>query len=461
MINVNELTDAQERKLRKTIIKLNNFKKRQKKKGQSPLLLQESITHSTFEKAASKGTLAKQKQDLNSDMDHLLSCDTLENGEIFRATGKNLSTTHSLSFLQFCAVRLSKRSWKALSDGIAQNNTVKILSLNACCVNNVAFEQLVPALNKNTSLEILDLSYNYMGDDMACYISKIISNECERQDNVVWLAGLRGEKPGDDPRTSNKSSVLYSIVLRHNDFKNYICSELSRVLLYDIYLRSVDLRNNNIEESGVKYMTECMKTNKTLLNCDLRQNEGFTASLHRKIAISLLNNLRIAKQNPKIEVQKWINPELLTIEVPENMVPMIQEKLNALVESPYDITPSKLTNRNESRLNDRPKTVPTNLRKGRNKKVKGKKVEKGRVSKLIREQNAIYQIASDSNKKTAKSQLDYYKEINNHLAQENQLLIQKLSRYEAPLQMDPQVVNQRVAQKHEEQKVAELNESGL
>lgn len=59
----------------------------------------------------------------------------------------------------------------------------------------MAFDYMVPALLKNTSLEILDLSYNFMGDEMASYIAKIISNQSERRDNVVWLAGLRGETP--------------------------------------------------------------------------------------------------------------------------------------------------------------------------------------------------------------------------------------------------------------------------
>lgn len=62
---------------------------------------------------------------------------------------------------------LVNKSWECLSDAISENQTVKIFSLNACGVNNVAFEYLVPALDKNKTLEILDLSYNYMGDDMA------------------------------------------------------------------------------------------------------------------------------------------------------------------------------------------------------------------------------------------------------------------------------------------------------
>jgi Ran GTPase-activating protein (RanGAP) involved in mRNA processing and transport len=114
----------------------------------------------------------------------------------------------------------------------------------------VTFECLVPALDKNSNLEILDLSYNYMGDDMAPFIAKIISNQSERRDNIVWLAGLRGEAP----KSGDYKSGLQSMILRYNDFENYICSEISRVLLYDIYFKSIDLRNNNIDIKGVKDM---------------------------------------------------------------------------------------------------------------------------------------------------------------------------------------------------------------
>lgn len=101
-----------------------------------------------------------------------------------------------------------------------------------------------------------------MGDDMTCYIAKIISNQGEKRDNVVWLAGLRGEAP----KFEDVKSGLQSLILRYNDFGNYICGDLSRVLLYDTYIKSIDLRNNRIDEKGVKDMCSFLKSNRTLLN---------------------------------------------------------------------------------------------------------------------------------------------------------------------------------------------------
>ena len=117
-------------------------------------------------------------------------------------------------------------------------------------MNHNVFKHLVPCLDVNSNIEILDLSYNFMGDEMSTYIAKIISNQSERRDNVVWLAGLRGETPQNEECKSG----LQSIILRYNDLGNYLCGEISRVLLYDVYVKSIDLRNNQIDEKGVKDM---------------------------------------------------------------------------------------------------------------------------------------------------------------------------------------------------------------
>jgi len=50
-----------------------------------------------------------------------------------------------------------------------------------------SLEILIPAFSVNRTIETLDLSYNYMGDKVASYLTKLISNQSERRDNVVWL----------------------------------------------------------------------------------------------------------------------------------------------------------------------------------------------------------------------------------------------------------------------------------
>lgn len=210
LINVSQLTEKQQNKLRKTIRKLNEFRKRKKTVG--------GLSQASIQSKPKTTKASNKNKNVGSDLDKLFSCDSIDNYDIFKATAKNLSMTMNMKFLQLCALRLSRKSWSCLCDSLAVNNTVRILSLNACGVNNVTFECLVPALDKNSNLEILDLSYNYMGDDMAPFIAKIISNQSERRDNIVWLAGLRGEAP----KNEDYKTGLQSMILRYNDFGSYI-----------------------------------------------------------------------------------------------------------------------------------------------------------------------------------------------------------------------------------------------
>ena len=57
-----------------------------------------------------------------------------------------------------------------------------------------SWEIISPAFAENRSIETLDLSYNYMGDQCSSYL-RLIANQSERRDNCVWLHGLRGEFP--------------------------------------------------------------------------------------------------------------------------------------------------------------------------------------------------------------------------------------------------------------------------
>lgn len=101
LINVTELDNKQERKLKKTITQLINFKKKKKKIGSSSLAAPES----TFSKI---GKSKSKPKNIATDLDHLFSCDVMENQDVFKAISKNLTMTRNMRFLQFCAVRLGK-----------------------------------------------------------------------------------------------------------------------------------------------------------------------------------------------------------------------------------------------------------------------------------------------------------------------------------------------------------------
>lgn len=56
-------------------------------------------------------------------------------------------------------------------------------------------------------------------------------------------------------------------------------------------MRSIDVKNNNIDEYWVGEFVKLMNSNLTLTNLDLRENPGFNIKLHRKLALGLLRNI--------------------------------------------------------------------------------------------------------------------------------------------------------------------------
>jgi hypothetical protein len=104
LINASSLTDKQQIKLRKTVKKLNDFRKKKKTIG--------SLSEASLQSKPKPSKAANK--DISNDFDKLFSCDSIDNYDIFKATAKNLSITRNMKFLQICAIRLSRKSWKCL-----------------------------------------------------------------------------------------------------------------------------------------------------------------------------------------------------------------------------------------------------------------------------------------------------------------------------------------------------------
>ena len=56
--------------------------------------------------------------------------------------------------------------------------------------------------------------------------------------------------------------------------------------------------------------------------------------MHRGVVLKLLRNLKIAKRNQGLDEMRWMNPEVLILEVPSHLAPKIQSKMNKLFQYP-------------------------------------------------------------------------------------------------------------------------------
>lgn len=82
----------------------------------------------------------------------------------------------------------------------------------------------------------LDLRANKIPDEMGPLVVRIIQAQTEKRDNVIWVYGLRNEYPDHLDQIG-----LKSVILRRNRLGKNFMESLSRWVVYDEYLRHIDL----------------------------------------------------------------------------------------------------------------------------------------------------------------------------------------------------------------------------
>lgn len=143
--------------------------------------------------------------------------------------------------------------------------------------------------------------------------------------------------------------------------------------------------------------------------------------------MKLLRNLKRAKKDPKVDEKKWMNSELLTIQVPQHMVAKIQAKINHLYDEPeQDANEYRETTKSSRRTPSANRnTLGESSSKGKIKKFKKRKTREQNTAQD--EANALFKMASESTKQELVIKLEEYRMINEQLARENEMLKQRLS----------------------------------
>lgn len=183
-----------------------------------------------------------------------------------------------------------------LSEGILNNESLKVVSFSGCQISDVNLEILLKGVLTHKTLEHLDLSENQLDDRHCNILKRIVNRQTERRDQVKWAFSLRNELP----MTNNYTRGLSSIDLSFNNFSDITADELADALRVDNYLRSLNISSNLLREEGCKKLIKAMRTNNTLLSLDLRDNEGYTENVHMRLVMKLSKNLRTMINDPRL-----------------------------------------------------------------------------------------------------------------------------------------------------------------
>ena len=281
--------------------------------------------------------------------------------KIFLGLSKHLPLTNNLLSLSLVNFELYSKYCLLLSKGLTNNKSLQILKISHCLIQLSSFESLIKSLYNHQSLSYLDLSYNNLNDKYGNIIIKLIMNQAQRRDQIIWSYGLRNEKP-----PLNEKLGLISLNLSNNKLGNETADILTKVLSTDQYLRAIYLNDNKIENNSCKKFIYMMRKNLALLTIDLRGNPGYDDYLHSRLVMKMAKNMRYLYQQYKKgefseeefeNFKEFIDATFFDVDIPQEIVefynnnlPETSEENKEKSENDKDIKEENEININENKI---------------------------------------------------------------------------------------------------------------
>ena len=256
--------------------------------------------------------------------------------KLFIGISKHLTLSNNLISLSISNFELYSKYTLLISKGLSTNKSLKSLKISNCLIQLTSFETLIKSLFNHRNISNLDLSNNNLSDKFGNIISKLITKQAQRRDQIIWSYGLRNENP-----PSNYKTGLISINLSGNKLSNESAECLIKVLSSDQYLRAVHLNNNKITNEFCKRFIYMMRKNMSLLTIDLRNNPGYDEYIHSRIVMKMAKNMRYLYQQYKKgefseeefeNFKEYIDATFFDVDIPQDIVEFYNNNLPETLE---------------------------------------------------------------------------------------------------------------------------------
>ena len=243
---------------------------------------------------------------------------------IVQAIAKNLCLSSKVNFFSLYQLQLTKELTSFLSEGICENKSLQGFFVRNCTLPLDAYEILLKGLLTHERIEFLDLSENNFSDKYGNMISRIIARQTQRRDQVVWAYGLRNERP----LTNDYAKGLISINLSGNKLGEMSAEQISNALMYDQYIRAVDLSSNDFSDNACKKFIYMMRKNCTILMINLKENPGYDSNIHARLVMKMANNIKVLYQRFRdrafemeefVSLKGFIDPSFFDVDMPEEI----------------------------------------------------------------------------------------------------------------------------------------------
>lgn len=117
---------------------------------------------------------------------------------------------------------------------------------------------------------------NNIPDEFGSLIVRIIQAQTEKRDNIIWVYGLRNEYPDHIDQIGVKS-----VILRRNKLGKNFMKSLTRWVVYDDYMRHIDLCYNKIDSESAKNFLSKLQSNNSLVSLEMRGNSCYTENIQK------------------------------------------------------------------------------------------------------------------------------------------------------------------------------------
>ena len=252
--------------------------------------------------------------------------------KIIISISKNLSLSKSIINLSINNIDLFPKNCEYLSKGIIENKSLQGLKISNSQIQLSSYELLLKGLLNHISITYLDLSNNNLGDRYGNMISRIITRQAQRRDQIIWSYGLRNEKPINN----DYKKGLISVNLSGNKLGKDSAELISNALGTDQYLRAIYLNDNKIENASCKKFIYMMRKNLCLLTLDLRNNPGYDEYIHSRLVMKMSKNIRYLYQQFKKgeyteeefeNYKEFIDATFFDVDIPQEVVEFYNNNL--------------------------------------------------------------------------------------------------------------------------------------
>ncbi|KAK9888705.1 hypothetical protein WA026_000934 [Henosepilachna vigintioctopunctata] len=208
----------------------------------------------------------------------LISTDFVLNS-LVQALSYSLKRTQVLTALELDGIPLFNMYLDVLLKAMKGNNTLKILSLVNCSIQDDGCRSVCLSLQRMPNVESLNLSRSDLTSVSGSYIAKLIKFQQLNRYTASWHRSLRYSDPDTETMRGIRRITLNGNTKLGDVGLNYILDELED----DLWIKALDVQRCGITENIAPKLLDILAHNQSIQVADFRQNKDLNPSTHQKI----------------------------------------------------------------------------------------------------------------------------------------------------------------------------------